>query len=149
MTHPVRLRLSRARGFDLQAHSRATNGLACVNVARPTKWGNPFKIGAPSGYMFNDGGDPTPMIAALTREQCLEFYADMITGFLSPEMHPAGHKHMDRWRRIMGPHFPIRDAALSYLQGRNLACSCKLDEPCHADILLAAAANRPICEAAE
>ena len=23
MTHPVRLRLSRARGFDLQAHSRA------------------------------------------------------------------------------------------------------------------------------
>lgn len=45
MMTPVRLRLSRARGSNLQAHSRAVNGLAAVNVARPTKWGNPFKIG--------------------------------------------------------------------------------------------------------
>ena len=42
---PVRLRLSRARGFDLQAHSRAVNGLSAVNCARPSKWGNPYKIG--------------------------------------------------------------------------------------------------------
>ncbi|WP_375453762.1 hypothetical protein [uncultured Methylobacterium sp.] len=37
----VRLRLSRAKGFDLQAHSLAVNGLPAVVVARPTKWGNP------------------------------------------------------------------------------------------------------------
>ena len=35
MTMPIRLRLSRARGFDLQAHSGETNGVEAVNVARP------------------------------------------------------------------------------------------------------------------
>ncbi|RWB85962.1 MAG: DUF4326 domain-containing protein [Mesorhizobium sp.] len=45
MTEPVRLRLSRAKGFDLQALSIATNGLPAINVARPTKWGNPFRVG--------------------------------------------------------------------------------------------------------
>ena len=42
---PVRLQLSRRKGFDLQAMSRKTNGLEAVNVARPSKWGNPHKIG--------------------------------------------------------------------------------------------------------
>lgn len=41
MTKPVRLQLSRAKGFDLRALSRATNGLPAVNVARPSRWGNP------------------------------------------------------------------------------------------------------------
>lgn len=45
MSAPVRLQLSRAKGFNLQAHSRAVNGLAAVNCARPGKWGNPYKIG--------------------------------------------------------------------------------------------------------
>jgi hypothetical protein len=39
---PVRLRLSRARGFDLQALSRAVNDRPAVVVARPSRWGNPF-----------------------------------------------------------------------------------------------------------
>jgi hypothetical protein len=42
---PVRLQLSRRKGFDLQAASCATNGLDAVVVARPTKWGNPFVVG--------------------------------------------------------------------------------------------------------
>jgi hypothetical protein len=42
---PVRLQLSRRRGFNLQAASLAINGLAAVTVARPGKWGNPFRIG--------------------------------------------------------------------------------------------------------
>jgi len=43
---PVRLRLSRARGFDLQALSRSVNGLAAINCARPGKWGNRYRIGS-------------------------------------------------------------------------------------------------------
>jgi hypothetical protein len=35
MSTPVRLRLSRQRGFDLQAHSREVNGLPAVNFATP------------------------------------------------------------------------------------------------------------------
>lgn len=41
---PQRIRLSRQRGFDLQAESLALNGLPAVNCARPSKWGNPFRI---------------------------------------------------------------------------------------------------------
>lgn len=43
---PVRLRLSRQGGFNLQAHSLATNGLAAVSVARPGRYGNPFVVDA-------------------------------------------------------------------------------------------------------
>lgn len=42
---PVRLQLSRKKGFRLQEASRALNGLEAVNVARPSRWGNPFKVG--------------------------------------------------------------------------------------------------------
>jgi hypothetical protein len=42
---PVRLQASRARGFDLQKLSLAANRLPAVYVARPSKWGNPFRVG--------------------------------------------------------------------------------------------------------
>jgi len=41
---PVRLQLSRAKGFNLQFHSCAVNGLEAVNCARPSKWGNRFTV---------------------------------------------------------------------------------------------------------
>lgn len=42
---PVRLQLSRQKRFNLQLLSFETNGLPAVNVARPSKWGNPYKVG--------------------------------------------------------------------------------------------------------
>ena len=45
MAKPVRLTLSRRKGFSLQVASRAANGLAAKTVARPGRWGNPFVIG--------------------------------------------------------------------------------------------------------
>ena len=42
---PVRLRLSRAKGFDLQAWSREVNDLSAVNCARPSRHGNRHKVG--------------------------------------------------------------------------------------------------------
>jgi hypothetical protein len=135
MTQPVRLQLFRRKGSNLQAHSLATNGLPAVNVARASIWGNPFVIGKPSGCEFGDGGDPTPLIAALTRAQVIEIHADMMEGALRPEMHPWGH----RWRERLSATFrgtSPAEAARSYLRGRNLACTCGLDEPCHADTLL-------------
>lgn len=44
-TKPVRLQLSRKKGFRLQEHSRAVNGLPAVNVTRPGKWGNSYRVG--------------------------------------------------------------------------------------------------------
>lgn len=42
MTKPARIQLSRKKGFRLQDAS--PNGLPVVNVARPTKWGNPYTV---------------------------------------------------------------------------------------------------------
>jgi hypothetical protein len=45
MISPTRIRLSRAKGFNLQTHSRCVNGLDAVNVAKPSIFGNPFVVG--------------------------------------------------------------------------------------------------------
>ena len=45
MREPIRLQLSRTKGFKLQAISLAANGRDAVIVARPSRWGNPFVIG--------------------------------------------------------------------------------------------------------
>lgn len=112
---PVRLQLSRRRGFDLQAVSRALNGLPAVNVARPSKWGNPWRIGE----------QYTPDAEAAVRR-----FRAAVLGFRSngafcpPQAHPESHIG-----RI------IADAP-SALAGRNLACWCKPGAPCHADVLI-------------
>jgi hypothetical protein len=45
MPKPIRLQLSRAKGFDLQAMSVTRNGRKAVVVSRPGRWGNPWKVG--------------------------------------------------------------------------------------------------------
>lgn len=44
---PVRIQLSRRKGFRLQEISRTLNGLPAVAVGRGrhNKWGNPWKVG--------------------------------------------------------------------------------------------------------
>lgn len=42
---PMRLQLRRRKGYKLQTHSQMCNGRDAVNVARPGKWGNPYRIG--------------------------------------------------------------------------------------------------------
>lgn len=114
---PVRLQLSHRAGFNLQAHSRAVNGLPAVNVARPGKWGNPYRIGDPK-YRCDAIGRPRPVKGGLTA-------ADVVARFRRALMHDGA-----RSAEI------IRD-----LRGRNLACWCKPGAPCHADILLELANN--------
>ncbi len=118
MTTPVRLRLSRRKGFNLQAASIALNGLPAVNVARPSKWGNPYRE-APA---FSEGGVTVP---EFTIEACVDAYRDRIQAAAR------------QWQSTR--------AALRDLRGRNLACWCRPGEPCHADVLLELA-NRPVCE---
>ena len=114
MTTPVRLRLSRRKGSSLQAASRATNGLAAVVVARPTRWGNPFVIG-------RDG----------TRERCVELHRKLLDGSVCTDCSAAVAT-----QRAYQDHVARN---LPQLRGKNLACWCPLDQPCHADVLLALA----------
>jgi hypothetical protein len=123
---PERIQLRRTKGWRLPE--------GAMKVDRSTRWGNPFVPGHPSGLAFQDGGDPTPLVAAMTLQQSLRFYRDMVSGFLSPEMHPHGHEWMERFRARFGRH-PLEIVRCD-LRGRDLACWCPLDQPCHADVLL-------------
>jgi hypothetical protein len=67
-----------------------------VYVGRPTRWGNPFRIGI-------DG----------TREEVIEKYR--------------------KWLKEKLKNDP---AFLEPLRGKDLACWCPLNVPCHADIII-------------
>jgi len=95
-----------------------------VSVARPGKWGNPFVIGKE---------------------------------FVRPKMSPGGGQIanvvQDNGHAVsLFRRFTAREARWQIdaieLRGKNLACWCRLDQPCHADVLLALA-NAPTSLAGE
>lgn len=133
MTKPVRLQLSRRKGFDLQALSRATNGLPATRVTRPSIFGNPFSVlpNQPPGRQFGrallfkddtvDGGT----IAVPTAEEAVECYRVFL--------------------KVPGPRAEAVRDALPRLRGHNLACFCKPAERwCHADVLIELANPSPL-----
>ena len=82
-----------------------------VYVGRGTRWGNQFRVG-------DDG----------SAAQCVRTYSDT----LFPYRHHGPMSGME--------HFLISEANMREVQadlrGKNLACWCPLDQPCHADVLL-------------
>ena len=90
-----------------------------MSVARPTKWGNPWTI---AGAI--DAGYPPQGAQAM----CVNLYREWMRG------------DRDNVTRLLnGDRDKRRNAlasALPELQGKNLACWCPLDQPCHADVLL-------------
>lgn len=107
---PVRLQLSRRKGFYLQALSMATNGLPAVNCTRRGKYGNPFTIA-----FCQEWFDIDPDAA---RTKAVEMFRQWRAGELDSV-----------WTAKAPP--PIDE-----LRGKNLACTCGLDKDCHADLLL-------------
>src|SRR5690606_13388964 len=107
---PKRVQLSRAAGWRMPENT--------VKVDRTTKWGNPFVVG-------RDG----------TQADCVEAF-----GWL------AGEKaSLEAMGRVLVPPEGLDGAQkvlselaadASSLRGKNLACWCALDQPCHADVLL-------------
>jgi hypothetical protein len=129
---PKRIQRKRTTGW------RKPENTVCVS--RPSIFGNPFIVGRPSGYQFNDGGDETPMIPIVSLAQSIELFESLTRGMVSPEMYPWGHRWMERFNK-MGQH--PSEAIRTALRGKNLACWCPLDRPCHADILLKVANSSP------
>lgn len=141
----VRMRLSRAKGFRLQAASRALNGLEAVAVARPGRWGNPFPVetiarGLRLGASFAgeshfgalyrtyfDGlpGGP-PSLARLAERRAPQIAAELFAA-LAEDFRAADPGGYAAW--------------LAPLKGRNLACWCGALSPCHGDVLLRLAAE--------
>lgn len=97
-----RVQLSRRKGWRMPANT--------VNVARPSRWGNPFTLAIARKLHPKE---PDKVLA----RRVVRAYAITV----------AGYEHFEKW--------------IAPLRGKNLACWCKLDMPCHADVLLKLAAN--------
>ena len=84
-----------------------------VYVGHPSKWGNPWPAGEElESIPFVD--DDYPARHVRTPEEAVQCYREGLPLFL-PNRH---------------------DLDLNELRGKNLACWCHLDQPCHADVLL-------------
>lgn len=103
---PVRIQMSRRRPWRAE-HPDA------VIVARPSKWGNPWRVG------------DTGLIETPFRVGEGEVYVREID--ITPAL------AVELYRQAFAPD---AEAIRAELAGRDLACWCPLDRPCHADVLL-------------
>jgi hypothetical protein len=124
MIRPVRLQLSRKKGFDLQALSLRTNGLPAINCTRSSRsYGNPFfvnerhEIVDPQGRLVAINGW-RPIVVS-KRNPPRGFLADAFEIWIAlPE------------------NATLRAEACEELAGNNLACWCPVHDRCHVDVWL-------------
>lgn len=136
---PSRIQLSRGRGWRLPP--------SALTVARPTIFGNPWKVGDPGLLLVPDPERArsicaVPLPEALSTEGAaanfrawLEGRATLRPSRLWCQSVPVDDYMRQRRRRL--------DAALPALRGFDLACWCPPDSCCHADVLLEMA-NGPL-----
>ncbi len=87
-----------------------------VRVCRPGKFGNPWKVGMWAGYRAADA--VADYVRWLARD---------------PSVRSA--------ENVFGK--PPTEFEIRQLAGKNLACWCALDQPCHGDVLLEIANELP------
>lgn len=112
---PRRVQLSRRKGWRMPENT--------VRVARPGLFGNPFVVNPRFTPGSRSGAE---YISVPTVEDAVECYRLM----LEQPAEPGERAYEIRQR-------------LPELRGKNLACFCRLDAPCHADVLLRLA-NAPL-----
>lgn len=108
---PRRIQLRRTKGWRLPKDA--------VNVARPTKWGNPYRASDYPKITHPIAAEEPVRVSEADRRR----YA--VTDFEAMVKHYIG-----------GNSYPSFEEIRSELAGKNLACWCPLDGPCHADVLL-------------
>lgn len=95
-----------------------------VKVDRSTKWGNPCIVGIHG-----------------TRAECVRWFELALGGVIV-----CGHKVNDdgTWlAEQLRSYGKMARRNRRHLAGKNLACWCPLDQPCHADALLRLANQQP------
>jgi len=91
---PRRIQRQRRKGWRMPANT--------IYVGRPTRWGNPYRVGGSLGVPGN----------CETKAEAVALYRERVKNWL-----------LNGWSARL-------------LRGKNLACWCRLDQPCHADVLL-------------
>lgn len=109
---PQRIQRQRTKGWRMPE--------GAIVVSRPSKWGNPFAVGAVASRRRMG---VIEQITVRDRTHAVELYrewiADPFSSFVTGFAHP----------RYSGLDFYD-------VRGRDLCCWCPLDQPCHADVLL-------------
>lgn len=98
------------------------NGLPIKVVSRPSKWANPYKL---EEYRI-EGTENKSEIKRIQRGMAVRDFAGALYMASPPDP-------ISGWMEF------TYDDIKRELKGFNLACWCPLDEPCHADVLLAVA----------
>lgn len=124
---PIRIQRKRTKGWKMPNNT--------IYVGRPSRWGNPFKkVG---DIIYLDAGyrrkilDKWIYVSSEKENDLLLLYEMLITDKIKTcTLTVSAFGDVMHWLR----HF--RKLNLSELKNKNLACWCKPDEPCHADVLL-------------
>lgn len=108
---PERIQLSRRAGWRLPLNAKS--------VARPHKWGNPFTIaGALESGFAKDKEDAQSFV--------VEVYRDWLTRGEQGEW----------WFSNGASAWEYQVNHIAELRGFDLACWCRIGDPCHASVLL-------------
>ena len=110
VTSPHRIQLSRRKGWRMPPNT--------IRVARPGRWGNTWEV-----WQDDDGQ------WRASNGCCHHEVASKPDG-----LQLAVQLHEEEWRGRIGKYGT--STILAELRGKNLACWCPLDQPCHADVLL-------------
>jgi hypothetical protein len=115
---PERIQLQRAKGWVKPPDA--------VVVARPSKWGNPFRVVRAQSH--RDGPFDMWAVTYPTDDRWLVRF-DLVAD--------ARADAVDRYRRnVLDGDQSFVALLRAELAGHDLACWCPMDQPCHADVLL-------------
>lgn len=106
---PERIQRKRTKGWKMPENT--------VYVGRGSKWGNPFKV----GHFYFEKYYPNFASRCLTSEKKENVFFNEITA---------------RAAVYLFEKYALMKIDTKDLRGKNLACWCPLDQPCHADVLL-------------
>lgn len=117
---PVRIQRSR------QHKQVSPNGLAIVYVGRGTRWGNPFRVVKYSDGKWAVKTDGSDRCNELLIKHCHAVY----------DTRDAAAMDAINCYNFLLLTCTHKDDLIISLKGKNLSCWCRLNEKCHADLLL-------------
>jgi hypothetical protein len=122
---PERIQLCRTKGWRKPG--------TVVVVSRPTKWGNPWTINEWVEHFHRLARSFTGQTP--TRQEAEDFAREIVVELFREAMEDR-LADPDYLEHEADGFYPPLEHIRSELRGRDLACWCPRDQPCHADVLL-------------